>query len=81
MNSILEEVKCEKNASGVGHGGMASCEIGDLPTWLVSVYLIGNTALSLLNFYWFSQMIQAVRKRFVPKEQGKGGNKNVKKAQ
>jgi hypothetical protein len=43
---------------------------------LVSVYLAGNTALSFLNIYWFSQMVKAVRKRFVPAEEAK-----VKKGQ
>ena len=78
MELELEESKCVGNASGVGHGGVASCEFGELPMWLVSVYLVGNTALSLLNFYWFSQMVKAVRKRFVPKEEEK---QSVKKGQ
>ncbi|KAF1951445.1 DUF887-domain-containing protein [Byssothecium circinans] len=69
MGAALEEdEKCQRNASGPGAGGLRSCEIGELPTWLVTVYLVGNTALSLLNFFWFSQMIKAVKKRFVPEE-------------
>ena len=48
----------------------------ELPMWLVCVYLVGNTALSMLNFYWFSQMIKAVQKRFVPADE-----KKVKKSQ
>lgn len=81
MDTFLDDGKCIGNASGVGYGGVASCEYGELPTWLVSVYLIGNTALSVLNFYWFSQMITAVRKRFVPKEEENKLDRAVKKAQ
>lgn len=67
---------CGRNASGKAYGGPVSCEITELPMWLVSVYLAGNTALSFLNVYWFSQMVKAVRKRFVPAEEAK-----VKKGQ
>jgi hypothetical protein len=63
MASLLDGGKCDGNASTLDGPG---CEIGDLPTWLVTVYLVGNTALSLLNFFWFNQMVKAVRKRFVP---------------
>ena len=75
MASLIDDAKCEGNASVMEYGGLG-CEIGDLPMWLVCVYLIGNTALSLLNFFWFSQMVKAVRKRFVPQ-----GEEKVKKAQ
>lgn len=78
--TVLDDAKCQKNASGVGHGGVASCEMGPLPMWLVVIYLVGNTALSLLNFYWFMQMVKAVRKRFVPQE-GKSGSREGKKSQ
>ena len=54
------------NASGSEYEASRNCAVGDLPLWLVSVYLVGNTALSLLNFFWFTQMVKAVRKRFVP---------------
>lgn len=67
---------CGRNASGKAYGGPVSCETTELPMWLVSVYLAGNTALSFLNIYWFSQMVKAVRKRFVPAEEAK-----VKKGQ
>ncbi|KAI2607677.1 DUF887-domain-containing protein [Hypoxylon fragiforme] len=43
-----------------------------IPTWLAAVYLGSNLTLNSLNFYWFFKMIDAVRKRFDPKE------KNVK---
>jgi hypothetical protein len=77
MGSLLEAQKCEGNANtSMGFNGSGSCAIGELPMWLVSVYLVGNTALSLLNFYWFAQMVKAVRKRFVPADEVK-----AKKAQ
>ncbi|KAL6706489.1 hypothetical protein ACN47E_005428 [Coniothyrium glycines] len=73
--SLLNDVKCSDNTSNTALGGHADCATGDLPMWLVSVYLLGNTALSLLNFYWFNQMTKAVRKRFVPQKE------QVKKSQ
>ncbi|KAJ2899711.1 hypothetical protein MKZ38_002904 [Zalerion maritima] len=38
-----------------------------VPTWLAVVYLGSNITLNTLNFFWFFKMIEAVRKRFVPK--------------
>ena len=35
-----------------------------LPMILIILYLAGNTLLTMLNFYWFSKMIQTVSKRF-----------------
>ncbi|KAF2034933.1 DUF887-domain-containing protein [Setomelanomma holmii] len=70
MGSFLGDEKCGANASSLNLRG-SDCAVGDLPIWLVSVYLVGNTALSLLNFYWFNQMVKAVRKRFVPAGEGK----------
>lgn len=57
--------KCDDNSSSSIVGGPAHCEVGELPMWLVGLYLAGNTVLSLLNFYWFNLMIKTVRKRFV----------------
>lgn len=37
-----------------------------IPLWLVSAYIISNTVLNLLNYYWFGKMIQTIRKRFDP---------------
>jgi hypothetical protein len=75
MQSLLDTGKCDGNASVVEYVG-SGCAIGDLPMWLVSIYLVGNTALSVLNFYWFNQMVKAVRKRFV-----KSDEKEAKKGQ
>ncbi|KAH8695403.1 TLC domain-containing protein [Talaromyces proteolyticus] len=35
-----------------------------LPQWLPMVYVAANLVLNFLNYYWFSQMIDAVMKRF-----------------
>jgi hypothetical protein len=42
-----------------------------LPVWLAYLYVGGTTVLTLLNFYWFWQMVKAVRKRFKPAEDKK----------
>ena len=40
-----------------------------VPAWLAVAYVIANTILNVLNFFWFSKMIAALRKRFdKPKE-------------
>lgn len=70
-NLLLNDDVCGRNASGRAYGGPVSCEVTELPLWLVTIYLVGNTALSLLKVYWFSQMVKAVRKRFVPAEESK----------
>lgn len=77
--SVLNDGKCGGNASGTSLGSSSSCEVGELPMWLVTIYLVGNTALSLLNFYWFSQMVKAVRKRFVPQSEAKVNGKAKKR--
>ncbi|KAK4554962.1 hypothetical protein LTR86_008110 [Recurvomyces mirabilis] len=41
-----------------------------VPTWLFLTYLVSNTTLTCLNFYWFGKMIQALRKRFEPPKDG-----------
>jgi len=60
----VEQAMGQGNCQGQSSRLRDSCEAGDLPTWLVIVYLLGNTVLSLLNIYWFGKMITAVRKRF-----------------
>ena len=41
-----------------------AAEVRNLPTSLVVLYLVGNTVLITLNYYWFGQMIKALMKRF-----------------
>ncbi|KAF2674641.1 DUF887-domain-containing protein [Microthyrium microscopicum] len=40
----------------------------ELPGWLGGFYVGANTALTVLNVYWFGKMVQAVRRRFVVAE-------------
>ena len=46
-----------------------------VPGWLAVAYVVSNTMLSGLNFFWFSKMIKAIRKRFDKGEDGEGGKK------
>ena len=46
-----------------------------VPPWLAIAYVVSNTTLSALNFYWFSKMMQALRKRF-EKPKVEDGEKN-----
>ena len=39
-----------------------------VPAWLAVAYVVSNTVLSGLNFYWFGRMITTVKKRFDKKE-------------
>lgn len=66
FDMLLDSGICNRNSSGMVYGEPASCDVYDLPLWLVGIYLVGNTALSFLNFYWFNQMVKTVRKRFEP---------------
>lgn len=43
---------------------------GPVPRLLFGVYFLSNTTLTCLNFYWFSKMVEALRKRFEPKKDG-----------
>ena len=62
---------------GMGEKGGAklAAEVQDLPAALALLYLIGNTVLTLLNVYWFAQMIKALLKRFKKREVRKHGKK------
>ena len=42
-----------------------------IPWWLIAVYATSNVVLNLLNFYWFTKMITAIRKRFTGEKRGK----------
>ncbi len=49
-----------------------------IPLWIGFVYLGSNIVLNTLNFYWFRQMIDAVRKRFqAPKTDTNKGTPSV----
>lgn len=66
---------------GQAYDILAGGGIGDrsVPLWLAGLYLGSNTVLSVLQFYWFGKMIEAVRKRFGGGGDGKGieGEKRV----
>ena len=51
-----------------GEGLQVPTDCRALPGWLAILYVGANTALTVLNFYWYWKMIAAVRKRFVPKD-------------
>lgn len=38
----------------------------EIPYWYAITYLTANAVLTLLNVYWFGQMIKTIRKRFDP---------------
>lgn len=45
-----------------------------VPPWLAAAYVVSNTTLSVLNFYWFGRMVKTVRRRFEkPGDEGGGG--------
>lgn len=53
---------------------------GQVPLTVQLVYCVGNVALNSLNWYWFTKMVQALRKRMKPsakkgKENGKVNGK------
>jgi len=48
-----------------------------LPLWLGASYLASNITLNLLNFFWFSKMVQTIRTRFPPPYGTKGTGKEV----
>lgn len=47
---------------------LSAWRAGPVPRILFPTYLFANTTLTCLNFYWFSKMVQALRKRFQPKD-------------
>lgn len=49
-----------------------------VPPWLALAYLVANTMLSGLNFWWFSRMIVTVRKRFEKPREMVNGKANGK---
>lgn len=52
-----------------------------VPVGIVGVYVVSNTVLNALNFYWFGKMIETVRKRFQGdlshEDEKKGGVKKI----
>lgn len=60
------------NGTIVGPGAIPTSDImqfaGDrtVPLWLAGCYLLSNITLNSLNWFWFSKMIETIRKRFDP---------------
>ena len=50
-----------------------------MPAWLAFIYLSSNVVLNSLNFYWFSKMIETIKKRFDESRDKKGGRKREDK--
>jgi len=81
-SAVAECFKPQKGASTAAEAAAAAAAVcsTDFPTRLLTVYLIGNTVLSVLNVYWFRLMLKALRKRFTPEaategDSGKGKEK------
>lgn len=49
-----------------------------VPTWLVATYVASNLVLNLLNYFWFSKMVETVLKRFRAPPEKKPGEKPEK---
>ncbi|MCJ1306462.1 hypothetical protein MMC25_000104 [Agyrium rufum] len=53
-----------------------------VPAWLAVAYLVANSVLNILNFYWFGRMIQTLRSRFdEPKDAREERKEREKKGQ
>jgi len=44
----------------------AFMDVRYVPLWLAVSYLTSNIVLNSLNFWWFSKMVETIRKRFPP---------------
>ncbi len=51
-------------------GSVVSPSGRTLPMGITILYLVSNTVLVILNFYWFGKMIEALQKRFKPAASG-----------
>ena len=43
-----------------------------VPPWLAVAYVVSNTVLNVLNFYWFGRMVTTIKKRFDKPEAASG---------
>ncbi|KAI9673376.1 MAG: hypothetical protein M1817_002838 [Caeruleum heppii] len=69
---LAEDLKRMRQRGGRSSGVMRFGGAEIMPLWLAVLYLSSNTLLSVLNFYWFGKMIEALRKRFQPAKGGEG---------
>ncbi|KAL9535512.1 hypothetical protein SMMN14_00310 [Sphaerulina musiva] len=71
---ITSDASSEKIANSLRQVSLMGAVIPDtaspqdrrLPLWLGVSYLLSNLILTLLNMFWFSKMIETIRKRFDP---------------
>lgn len=71
---ITSNASSEKIADSLRQASLMGAVIPDtaspqdrrLPLWLGVSYLLSNLILTMLNMFWFSKMIETVRKRFDP---------------
>lgn len=61
--------------AGMGKMGEGMKVQHSLPLWMAVLICVGNMGLTGLNFFWFSKMIEAVRKRFRPEQGGTKQNR------
>jgi hypothetical protein len=52
--------------AGFKHDILRFADGQSVPLWLAAAYLASNLILNGLNWYWFSKMIETLRKRFDP---------------
>jgi hypothetical protein len=52
--------------AGFKHDILQFADGQSVPLWLAAAYLASNLILNSLNWYWFSKMIETLRKRFDP---------------
>jgi hypothetical protein len=67
-------------AAEVGKLGEGMAVQNSLPLWMAVLFCVGNLGLTGLNFFWFSKMIEAVRKRFRPEQGGTKQNGAISKS-
>lgn len=67
----LESIALQHANSTLTDMSFAWSSGAEVPAWLVLVYAASNVVLNTLNFYWFSKMITAIRKRFTGEKQDK----------
>ena len=61
---VLRMPKSEIQSKIHGSDVMRFAEKQTLPPWLAYTYLVSNTLLMILNFYWFWRMMATVTSRF-----------------
>ncbi|KAF7543195.1 hypothetical protein G7046_g10047 [Stylonectria norvegica] len=67
LSDIWAKLNANPDPKGLASSVMAFATIDStVSNWLGAAYLVSNSTLNALNFYWFYMMVKAVRKRFQP---------------